>query len=314
MLARCLKDGRRYDEALIEYDRAASYVVPDAVHDDLVVDIAIGRANVAYWRGDMAGAVSVLEGSRSVVERRASPQRRAQYDESLLTARLGLQRFRADPALLTLAAKVNAAKLQHGGHRDQAWGLFTYGCCLLCGDRLDDAEKCLLQALEDARTTEDAQLEARALTYYSVVARLRRDEKAVRELDQRVAEAAHVAGLDQYEAVAVGNRAWLSLLAGDVARARAEAEAALTAWASSPTYFPFQWIALLPLIAALVAQGNAADAVGAVHALLDERMQALPEVVQAAAESVLHLSDADNATLTAGLSRLLIAAQSAGMA
>ena len=314
MLARCLKDGCHYDEALLEYDRAASLVAPDAIHDDLVVDIAIGRANVAYWRGDMAGAVAVLEESRSVVERRASPQRRAQYDESLLTSRFGLQRFRADPALLTLAAKVYASKLQHGGRRDQAWGLFTYGSCLLCGDRLDDAQKCLLQALEDARTTEDAQLEARALTYYTVAARLRRDETAVQELDQRVVEAARVAGLGQYEAVAVGNRAWLSMLAGDMARARAEAEAALTMWASSPTYFPYQWIALIPLIAALVAQGKAPDAVAAVHALLDTRMQALPEVVQAAAESVLHLPNSDNATLTTGLHGLLIAAQSTGMA
>jgi hypothetical protein len=83
--------------------------------------------------------------------------------------------------------------------------------------------------------------------------------------------------MPDYVAAARANRAWLASRSRDFSGAEQNVRAALAFWQQSPLVYPFQWLALWPLIAVLLARGKEEDTWANIQALLDPMQQRLPD-------------------------------------
>ena len=77
--------------------------------------------------------------------------------------------------------------------------------------------------------------------------------------------------------MAASTSAWLAWRSGDHNRVRAEGTAALAVWSHLENRYPLDWLAALPLLAAAVADGSAAEATAYASTVLSPGQQALPE-------------------------------------
>jgi hypothetical protein len=179
---------------------------------------------------------------------------------------------------------------------------FQFGFILVLHGDLDRAEPELLAALGAAERTGDISLEARCLTYLTMVSRRRLQIETVQayaESSLTVAEAAH---MPDYIGAAKANQAWLAWRGGNLAQARALGQQALNEWAGSAVVFASQWLALWPLLAVALAEHQNAAAIAHARALLDSRQNRPPEALQKAlAEASRNAEAGDEAAAIAGL-------------
>jgi len=134
------------------------------------------------------------------------------------------------------------------------------------------------ESLAIALRTGDVTLEARGETYLAVAARRRGDIDTARIHTDRASAAALKSVTPEYVAIAHGNRAWLAWRAGDDVAATREGEAGLSALSRLP--YPFRWIAILPLAAALRRRGSLDEALALLPALLEPSQHRLPDSLE----------------------------------
>ena len=106
-------------------------------------------------------------------------------------------------------------------------------------------------------------------------------DASVRECVQRSATIASKSGAPEYLATAQANHAWLALREHDTETAAREARAALVIWHGLSLVWPLQWLALLPLLQATLADGHVEEAAKCAASLLDATQQQLPSVTTA---------------------------------
>jgi hypothetical protein len=108
-----------------------------------------------------------------------------------------------------------------------------------------------------------------------------RADEVLAHLDEAVA-GARALQRPEYAGMIEGHRAWIAARQGDMQAAEATALAALATWQESAIAYPFQWSALLPLIAARVARDDAVGAAEYARALLLPHQQRLPAALESA--------------------------------
>jgi ATP/maltotriose-dependent transcriptional regulator MalT len=106
-------------------------------------------------------------------------------------------------------------------------------------------------------------------------------ERAMKYIDDAF-RAATGDGRPEYVGMLQGHQAWLAMRRRDLADAERHARSALATWQESAMHYPFQWAALLPLLAVRTSAGDLAGAADCARRLLDVHQQRLPEPLETA--------------------------------
>lgn len=268
---------------------------------------------VHYWLAETAESMRLQQEIQPLVEQYGTAgqratffQRRTQLElrrhRSIATAE-AVAYARRSLALYTAAAMGESLPAAH----------FMLGFTLLWHDDLAEAAAELEEALRHATQTGDRSLQARALTYLTIVARRGEQVARAATLAGEALAVATAAHMPEYVALARANQAWLAWRKRDLAAVREDAHAAQALWQQLPVTHasaPFQWTALWPLIAAALATDDPATALDAVHQLLDPHQQQLPAAVEAPLTSALQAeADGNRNAAMAEIQAALCAAQ-----
>ncbi|HEV2131845.1 MAG TPA: AAA family ATPase [Longimicrobiaceae bacterium] len=256
------------------------------------LQIHLDRTSVLYWTGDWS---EIEETHRKIgphLEQYGTPQQRREHLQSILLMRLRRDRYVISEEMITLARRSVAESLEEGHVLTLAVVRFRLAFLLLFHEALKEAEEEATRVLELTQRTGDRSLAARCLTYLTVIHRMRGELAAVRTYAERSLHAATELEMADHVGAARANQVWLSWRQGDRAEARSHAGEALAVWAAMPTEsapFPFQWLALWPLLALALESGAAriSKAVEYARQLLDLSQQRLPDVLTSPLEDAI---------------------------
>ena len=301
-------DRRRFAEAQ-PHLLAAEAILGDPPSDDdpewwlTWIDIRDIRAGRAYWLGETEEMEALIASLEEPVRLHGTAQQRAEHHDTIASFLQRRDKYLPSQEVLDHKLAAAAATAELGDRRAMAWERFTLGFTYSWNLDFGAAERELRAALAEAEQIGDALLEARSITYLSIVLRRQgRPAETLRLVEGTIAASRRL-GLDQYVAIALANRAWAELRTGDLEAARSDAETAGRTWPVEPPY-AFRWLDLWPLIAVDVAEERFGDAVPRCRMLLDPAQQPPAAPVQNALEAVLIVVD-DPRELAAALQRAL---------
>jgi class 3 adenylate cyclase/tetratricopeptide (TPR) repeat protein len=273
---------REFARALASYRMAEDALgqAPDA-HDNVWwrawLDLQTIRTEVHYWLNEVDQMAALVRQVRPVLERHGTPAQRSDFFGSLLFMASRRDRYVISDEILGYGRARLAAAEEMGEPFQVATAQFNLGFSLLFYGNLDEAERRFLEALGFAERAGDVTLQARCLTYLSVLYRKRGLVDEVRSYIERSLVAAEAGGMVEYITLARANRSWLAWRAGDLAGAEREGRAALEELRALPIPYPLHWLALWPLIAAALARTDTETAVAHAQALLPAPQQPPPE-------------------------------------
>jgi eukaryotic-like serine/threonine-protein kinase len=288
-LARTWETEHLHGEALRVYDEAEAVLgaSPEAAGEPETswwtqwVELQVERVWVHYWLADVAGMTAHVERARPEVERRGTPAQRARFFQALAHGDLRRERYALSMDTVALMRASVAAAEETGDDGTLAYARFVLGFTLIFSGTLDEAGAPLRAALDGAVHTGDLALQARCLTYLTVLHRLRGDVDGTRAFALRAFAVALDLGMHDYLGVAYANLGWSAWRDGDRALAVRETESALAHWAKlAPKFaYPLQWMARLPGVALALDRGALEAAVAHAQVMLDPPQHRLPEAV-----------------------------------
>lgn len=240
------------------------------------IQVRIDELWVYYWLSRVPEMDALSSSLRPVLDQGASPVQRARFFDTQMKRNLRRDRFVIREETLGFVRAAVSACEGEGGAADLPMQKFNFGFVLLFHNSLDAADEELKTALALAERAGDASLQARCLAYLGVCARVRGRVRETAEYSDDAEQASRAAGMLEYVATAFGNRAWVAIRQGNLERARALAEQAVSMWNGLHLVFPFQWTALVPLLEAALAQQDLECAVRCAEALLSPKQQCLP--------------------------------------
>ena len=294
----------RYDDALEAYDAAEAALGPDDARATAEwwhewIDIGIHRSNLHYWQVVWRESAEALGRIERAVERHGTNRQRAAFYNSRALMLIAKGRGRVSDEALSYAQAALEASRAADLPTQVAWCGFCLGFGLVWRDELGEAQVRLEEALRTSEMIGDAPLRTRCLTYLGILHRKRHDDAATASYARQALEAATELGMPEYVGAAHGQHAWLAWRRGHLAECVREANAAREHWQEGQPY-PMQWVALLPLLAARLAQAQPADATGCALAMLEPQQQRLPDRV---VEALEHAVRCDRAGAGEGASR-----------
>ena len=273
---------REFAKALESYRMAEDALgqVPDA-HDHAWwqewLDLQTTRTEVHYWLNEVDQMAALVRQVRPVLERHGTPAQRSDFFGSLLFMASRRDRYVISDETLAYGRARLAAAEEMGEPFQVATAQFNLGFSLLFYSNLDEAERRFLEALGFAERAGDVTLQARSLTYLSILYRKRGLVDEVRSYIERSLVAAEAGGMVEYITVARANRSWLAWRAGKLTEAEREGMAAVEELRALPIPYPLHWLALWPLIAAALARDDTETAVTHARALLPPPQQPPPK-------------------------------------
>jgi DNA-binding SARP family transcriptional activator len=290
------RDQNRYDEAFAAYTAAevALGMAPDETSHErwqTWMQIQFERVLTCYWLAHVPEMFRIIEAALPIAERYGSPLERARLFHYLGQANLRRDRYVASAETVAYARAYLAAIEEAGATAALPAARFQVGFALLWHNDLDAAEEQIRAALDLAERTGDISLEARCLTYLTIICRKRGQFDAVRAYAERSLRVAMAEQMPEYIGAAHGNLAWLAWRAANLADARAHGQRALAAWRGTSLVFSAQWTALWPLIGVALAENQVAEAAEYARALLDLQQQRPPEVLEVALEATVRAAD-----------------------
>jgi len=285
----------RYREALTQCDLAEQALGPASDAPELPwlsawVAVQQARMSVLYWLNDTAEYARLIEQVRPFVEAHGSAEQRASFLLRVLELSIRRDRFLLDDETVEFARAFYAAA-QEAEPSPFWWAVFELGFALLWHGDLEVATMALRDGLAEAERRGDVTVQSQALTYLMVAARKRGDVEEVRQAIGPVIQQAREAALPEYEAMAIANRAWVAWRSGDEETAAADAQAALQMWEQLPVRYPFDWMALWPLVATGLASQHIGQAAEYARRMLPPHQQLLQEPVRTMVENAVDIWD-----------------------
>ncbi|HLK38356.1 MAG TPA: AAA family ATPase [Polyangiaceae bacterium] len=265
---------KRYAAALSELDGQPrdDGSVEDAQAARIRLDVYVDRMWVYYFLNQTHHMTSTVADVARALELHGLPNHRVRFFQIR-----ALFAFREERYVMSERTLSFAREAMEASRIDEPMGYpmarFVYGFALLHQHRLTEAEEVLEDALRLAQRFGDLQAEVRCLAYLAVAARMAKRLEPTALRSERCTASAVQAGAAEYVALARANRAWVREREGDRQKAKADAEEAIHMWVPG---FPFQWLALLPLLAIHNAEGNDAGRLTMLERLLHVSQQALP--------------------------------------
>jgi hypothetical protein len=259
---------------------------------------------VHYWQAQTGALAERVQRTRPVVEAHGTPGQRAHFFQALIQMNLRRERYLPSAETVGYARAYLAASEEVGEAAQIATARFGLATTLVLHGALEEALEPLRAALQRAERLGEVPLQVRCLTFLTQLHRRRGEREAARHSAERALALAREAGMVDYVAAARSNLAWLAWCARSLSEAEQGIVEALELWRPLPLAYPFQWMALLPLMALRLEVGRGAEALDAVRALLDERQQRLPEELTAALAQALEASREPNG-MAASLARAI---------
>jgi predicted ATPase/class 3 adenylate cyclase len=251
------------------------------------LEVKLAQAHHLYWIGDNVGLQRAAKDLRPFVERRGTARQQHDFLHVLYQTNLRQEQYVLSERTEELARAVYTAA-EAAGEWD---GEFHLGFGLLWRGKLEEAEKHLWRALDEARRLGDVLTETRCLVYGSIARRKLGDVDGVQELD---AELAKMDDTYSYAGLIAANRAWLSWRARDGDATQRWGTKALEAWErvgrAGPTVF--QWSARFPMLAVDVGREQIESAAAHARFMLGEAQQPLPADVRSALEEAVRAQTA----------------------
>jgi serine/threonine protein kinase len=272
---------RLYDLALTTLEEVGSNGSQEIQRE--WIQVHIDQLWVHYYLNRIADMGGIIAKVRPHLEKHGSPLQRARFFQSHVLHNLRRHRYVVSEETLEFA---RAAARAASGHESSAELRFALGFALLLHGSLAAATRELEGVLALSLRAGDRPLQSRCLTYLTLAARMRGDVDRVRDYATRSADVAESIGALEYIAAARANKAWVALRVEDHPNVKALAGHALSLWKSR--VFPFQWLALLPLLEAELPK-ELGRAVACAQALLAPDQQILPgAAADALAQAVTH--------------------------
>jgi len=237
------------------------------------IDVDELRTRVMYLlpEVDPTDVAAVLARLDAAVERHGTLAQRLERDYAQLRFDMRRERYRLSAATVAHTERATRTAAATGHATAMAEAAFAMGFATLFGGHADRAIHDLLEARRLAAGCGARLFLVQSIAYLSLAHRLadrHADAAALQdELDAHVDTATPL-----YLGLAHAQRGWLAYRDGRLAAARASCESALAAWAGR--WYPFEWTALLPLVA-LANDGPSARA--AAEAMLRDDQQLLPD-------------------------------------
>jgi serine/threonine protein kinase/tetratricopeptide (TPR) repeat protein len=269
------------------------------------VEIQIQATWHLYFLSRVAELGTLIDRVKPAIESRGTAHQRAQFFLAVLHKHLRRDRYQVGSDSLELARKALAAAEEASDPDDLALVRFHLAFALAFGGHEAEAEPIYRQALERVERVGDASLQARFLSYYTILHRRLGHVADTLELAQRALAIAEQHGFSDYSGVAHANLAWVAARqGGDIERPVADA---LAAWGRLPATYPYplQWLARALLAARLTERGNAQQALEQWELLLDARQARLPEALQASIEAALAKRSRDGSVDATSLTAIL---------
>jgi len=284
---------RRYSEAQQACEAAEAALGQEPGDENIAwwqewIQIQTDKMMLHYWQGNVNEIGKLVEKTRPITERYGTPAQRAEFFKGLSWFHLRRDRYVISPETLDYAQRCLAAQQQTGGLSELASAHFVLGFAWLWYGDLDTAEQEMLTALELAERSGDVTTQSRCLTYLTIVERKRGRIDGVREYVRRSVAVATAGQMLEYLGAAKGNLAWLAWRAGDLDEARTCGQEALDLWRQFMSAYPFQWIALWPLIGVTLAQDQLVETIDHVRHLLEPIQQRMPDALEAILYEALH--------------------------
>ena len=283
--------GQAHDRALADFDRAERCLVtgeagtPD---DDAGaalwhewVQVLIERISVHYWTADRPRLDAAVDRLGPVVEQRGTTAQNARFFQSLVQRDLRAARYRTSAGTVEHARRSLAAYQATEDRLETATARFTLGAVLCWSDALDEAEEVMLAALDEGTRFGHLPLQARCLAYLTMICRRRRDVGTTRVVAQKARFVAEEGRMLDYVGAAEANLGWVALRGGRLGEAEVRCRSALARWSGLSLVYPFRWMALFPLAAALARSGRPDEAAGHLREAEDGTQQRLPEALAA---------------------------------
>jgi hypothetical protein len=277
------------------------------------LDTQIVGAFTAYTRRDLPTMRRRLTRMAESVRRWGTPDQRASY----LVWRANYQVLRSRYAYNPLAVRLERHAFRiltrvASRSRDAVYCQFDLAFMLLLGDRQACAEssELLLDAELAAKRLADAVLGARVATYQAIALRRLRDPRRCEHYAKLASTLAETCQLRGYLGAVTGCLAWVALRTGELAQARRlcdEADAHFHASdGHAATEYPFQWLALLPRLAADMSEDRLEDALVTVRRLLRRTQARLAEPLDLALQALAsEWSELDDGAIARRLSAVI---------
>ena len=229
--------------------------------------------------------------AQPAAERYGTPVLRAWLILALVGTAMRRDRYAIADETLALARAAEAACQEARNPFHIALSHLALGWCYLLRGEPLDAERDLQAMLALTERTGDVHNRVYALTWLTVVRRMRGQVDAVRDYAARTLEAATTAHMPEQVALAQANQAWVAWREGNLAEAEELGQAAIRSWQRSQWAYAFQWTALWPLLVVALEKDRVPEALDHARALLDPQQQRLPGELEAALERSIQVGD-----------------------
>ncbi|RDJ13055.1 AAA family ATPase [Rhizobium grahamii] len=267
--------------------------LPDASAEDALrewIEVQLSRCNANYWSGNGSEMSNLLNRISPRLDVCSAEQLAEFFNQSVLRD-LRLQRYRTSLATIKHARNyANAAKLTNNLATISS-SLFILGFTYLHSNKLRNAERTLTSGMQAAQRSGHKAIELRCRVYLSLAFRLQGEIDAAVASAREAMETARIEAMSEYVGLASANLAWGHWRRGRLEDARLEAERALREFDKSKIAYPFEWTALLVLLATAHEDRDRVRALCC--RLLRETQQELPERVRIAVERLSVSSEAD---------------------
>jgi tetratricopeptide (TPR) repeat protein len=286
------RDQYRYPEALLAYadaERALGAVPSEPSPEwwQAWIQVQLEINLVHYWLGQVSESDRLRVRLQPAVEQHGTPGQRAVYFQNIVWIEFRRNHSVATAETVALIKAALAAQQETGNQAGIPAAQFGVGFALLWSGDPQGAMDSLQMALRQAEQTGDMSLQARCLTYLTVALRQCLQIEETQRYAERSLEVATAAHMPEYIAIAKANQAWAAWHVGDLIQTQELGRAALELWRQLPVGHasaPFQWLALWPLIARALRDGELSLAVDHARALLDPTQQRVPDALSASLE------------------------------
>lgn len=258
------------------------------------IEIQLSRCNANYWSGNGDEMRILLEQIAPYLNV-CSADQLAEFFNQCVLRDLRLQRYRASSATIEHAREYLKAARRTNNLATISSSQFILGFTYLHSGRLRSAERSLLSGMQTAQRSGHKAIELRCRVYLSLVYRLQGKVEETIGTAKEAAEIARVEAMSEYVGLTSANLAWGYWRRDRLVDARSEAEQALGEFDKSKIAYPFEWTALLVLLATGSQKPDQIQPL--CSRLLSSTQQELPKNIRAAIERLAASSTANQSSI-----------------
>lgn len=227
--------------------RAHADPVPRDTRDELI-HVLVDHLWICYWLNDVPQMEAIGRRLRPALDTEASPLQTSRYFDALQKRNLRRDRYVVTEETLSFSRAALSAAEQSGDFAQLLNSRFNLGFILVFSGFLDGAIAELKSSLEMAERAGDLATTTRCHAYLSLATRLQNLPGQAKDHAAKCVEAATASQMSEYLGAGLATQAWVALQERDIAGAERLARRAVDLWAKLACVYPFQWLALIPLL------------------------------------------------------------------